>query len=165
MKLFTRTLSLLSIASLALLFANCGGGGGEANPEKVQFGKLKKTWNIVDAELTMGTTTNRLADFAGFTLTISGDYDPDAGEGDFPYQFSVGGSRPDPSPWPATGTWEFASVGPGNSGTLIRGNDEVGITYTISSEGELTLTFLCAECDFAGSRTSQVQGTWTFVLD
>lgn len=164
MKLLIRTLSLLTIASLALFFANCGGGGGETDPKKVQLGKLKTTWNIVSAELTTGSTpVDRTADFSGFTLTFDGDFDPDAQPGEYPYSFSVGGSRPDPSPWPGSGFWGFASVD-GNSGTIER-NDGVGIFYDINSAGQLTLQFLCTDCDYAGNRTSQVNGTWEFVLD
>ena len=36
MKLLTRTLSLLEIASTALFFVNCGGGGNDKNPQEVE---------------------------------------------------------------------------------------------------------------------------------
>lgn len=48
MKFLTRTLSLITVASLALFFANCGGdGGGGSAKEKTQLKKLSKTWEIV----------------------------------------------------------------------------------------------------------------------
>lgn len=164
MKLLTRTLSLLTIASLTLFFANCGGDDGNGkSEEEVQLGKLKKTWNIVSAEL---QGVDRTADFTGFTLTITGTYDKDAIAGDYPYDFSVGGSRPTPSPWPGppgAGTWEFG----GDPETLIVRDDEIGIVYSINSNEQLTLTFTCPEggCQYPGNRTSQVVGTWEFVLD
>jgi hypothetical protein len=88
MKLLTRTLSLLTIASLTLFFANCGGddGGGKSKEEK-QLDKLKKTWTIQSVEL---DNVDRTADFTGFTLTITGTYDKDAVAGDYPYDYSVG---------------------------------------------------------------------------
>ena len=159
MKLLTRTLSLLTIASLTLFFANCGGddGGGKSKEEK-QLDKLKKTWNIVSAEL---DNVDRTADFTGFTLTITGTYDKNAVAGDYPYDYSVGGSRPTPSPWDASGSWEFG----GDPETLLVRDDGVGIVYSINSSGELTLQFTCTTCDYPGARTAEVQGNWEFVLD
>lgn len=159
MKLLTRTLSLLTIASLTLFFANCGGddGGGKSKEEK-QLDKLKKNWNIVSVTL---DNVDKLQLFTGFTLEFSGTYDKDAQTGDYPYDFTVGGNRQDPSPWPASGSWEFG----GDPETLIVRDDGVGIVYSINSNGELTLQFTCTTCNYAGSRTAEVQGNWEFVLD
>jgi hypothetical protein len=160
MKLLTRTLSLLLIASLTLFFANCGGDDPAKSKEEVQLGKLKKTWNIVSAEL---DNVDRTADFTGFTLAFSGTYDKNAVAGDYPYDYSVGGSRPDPSPWPANGSWEFG----GDPETLIIRDDGIGIVYSINSNGQLTMQFTCPDggCQYPGSRTAQVEGNWEFVLD
>lgn len=159
MKFLTRTLSLITVASLVLFFANCGGdGGGGSAKEKTQLKKLSGTWEIVSADL---DTDPRTDDFTGFTLTISGTYDSDSPEG--PYQYSVSGSRPDPSPWPASGTWTFANIS-GNEGNLLR-DDDVPMHYKIASNGQLTLNVECAACDYDGARTTEVNGTWTFVLD
>src|SRR6478736_2346420 len=105
MKLLTRTLSLLAIASTALFFANCGGGGDDKKPEEIELGKLTKTWNIVSANL---DGTNRTTDFSNFKLTLSGTFNSGSPEG--PYDYDVTGSRPTPSPWPDAasgngGTW------------------------------------------------------------
>lgn len=159
MKFLTRTLSLVTVASLALFFANCGGdGGGGSAKEKTQLKKLSKTWEIVSADL---DGDDRTADFTGFTLTLSGTYDSDSPEG--PYNYSVSGNRPDPSPWPASGTWTFASIS-GNEGNLLR-DDDVPMHYKISSNGQLTLNVECTACSYEGAKTSEVNGTWTFVFD
>lgn len=161
MKLLTRTLSLFTIASLTLFFANCGGDDPKKSKEEVQLGKLKKTWTIVSAEL---DGDPRTADFTGFTLEISGTYDKNAEPGDYPYDYTVSGSRPTPSPWPGppgTGTWEFG----GDPETLIVRDDGVGIVYSINSSGQLTLQFTCDGCNYDGARTVEVDGNWEFVLD
>jgi len=157
MKLLTRTLSLLTIASLTLFFANCGGGGGEKAPEEVQLGKLSKTWVLGTATLDDMASTQIGSDFA---LTISGSFN--SGSPDGPYNYSVTGTST-PSPWPASGTWTFDSIS-GDGGQIIR-EDGIGITYLIGSDGRLTLTFTCLICDYAGARTSDISGNWEFILD
>lgn len=160
MKFLTRTLSLITVASLVLFFANCGGdGGGGSAKEKTQLKKLSGIWEIVSADL---DGDDRTADFTNFTITIGGTFNSDTPEG--PYTFSVSGSRPDPSPWPASGTWTFANIS-GNEGNLLREDDDVPIHYKIASNGQLTLNVECAACDYDGARTTEVNGTWTFVLD
>lgn len=164
MKFLIRTLSLLTLASIALLFANCGSDGGSETPkEKTQLGKLAKTWNIVSADL---DDDDRTADFSNFKLVISGTFDSDNAEG--PYDYDVTGSRPDPSPWPGAsdgngGTWTFASIS-GNSGNLLR-NDGVPMSYQINSNGQLVLMLTCSACDYEGARTLKVNGDWTFTFN
>lgn len=162
MKVLTRTLSLLTIASLALFFANCGGdGGGDATKEQVQLGKLTKTWNIQSADL---DGSPRTPDFINFKLTIGGTYNSSTPNG--PYNFSVQGSRPDPSPWPASGTWTFSSiVSSGDEGNLIR-DDGVVMHYIIQSNGHLILEVDCEDCDYAGAaRVASADGLWTFTFN
>lgn len=165
MKLLTRTLSFLSIASLTLFFANCGGGGDDKSAEEVQLGKLSQTWELVSAELD-GNPGAQID--PNFTLTISGSFNSDSPEG--PYDFSVSGTTA-PSPWPPSGNWFF---GPDPETQLIRDEDDngnldasdLGITYSIDSSGDLTMTFTCPDggCQYAGARTKEVEGTWVFVL-
>ncbi len=164
MKLLTRTLSLLTIASLALFFANCGGDGGEDTPEeKEQLDKLSEVWLIKTPDGAELGEDDRTDDFTGFELTIGGSFDPDSPEG--PYTYSVDGSMPDPSPWPGSGTWEFANIQSGNRGSLVR-DDQVPMTYQINSAGQLILTFECFECDYNGAaRFSEVNGIWTFTFN
>ena len=154
-------LKLLSFALLATVLINCGGGGSESAPEKVELKKLSKTWNFVSASLTgVPGTPEQIS--SNFKLTISGTYNSDTPSG--PYNFTVTGTTSKPSPWPASGTWTFAGEPAKNSGSILR-NDGVGIVYSINSSGQLTLTFTCTDCNYDPARVSQVNGTWTFVLN
>jgi hypothetical protein len=160
LKLAARTVSLAIVAGALVFFSNCGGDDKPTPPEQTQLKNLSKTWNISSA--TLNGTNRTSPDFNNFTLTISGTFNSGSPSG--PYNFSVGGSRPDPSPWPASGTWTFTNIGTGNSGSLLR-NDGVPITYSIASNGQLTLELICTSCDYPGARTEQVNGTWVFVLN
>lgn len=126
--------------------------------EQIQLEKLSKTWNIVSAAL---DGTDHTSDFADFQITFSGTYNSSQPEG--PYSFSVAGSRPTPSPWPAAGDWSF---GPNVNSQIIRSIDEAGMLYTFNGDNtQLTLQFLCNSCDFTGSRVKSIDGPWTFVLN
>lgn len=161
MKLLTRSLSLLTIASLVLFFANCGGDGGEeSSAEQKELAKFKKTWTLTTATL---EGDSRTADFAGFKLVIGGNYNEDSPEG--PYTYSIQEtSEPDPSPWPDSGTWIFSSITSGNV-TIVRDpdtDDETPMSYTINSNGDLILTVNVPEG--LGWRTAQVEGEWVFTF-
>jgi hypothetical protein len=163
MKNTAKSLSILSFVIVALLLVNCGGGGGEAAPEKIALEQLKKkTWSIKTVGGAKLGNTDRTADFTGFKIAFTGDYSSNSPSG--PYTFTVSGTRPDPSPWPGSGSWTFAGEPSKNSGaftTAIIG----GINYGINSQGELQLDFTCSSCNFDGARTSQVNGDWTFILN
>lgn len=166
MKLLTRTLSLLAIASTALFFGNCGGGGNDKKPQEVELGKLAKTWNIVSADLD-GSLADETAGFSNFKLTLSGTFDGDSPDG--PYDYSVSGSRPTPSPWPGAtqgngGTWTFGGTPTTDSGLIAR-DDGTAMTYTIGSDGRLTLNFTFNGTGYTGAKSAQVNGNWTFVFN
>jgi PKD repeat protein len=128
--------------------------------EQIQLDKLSKTWNIESAQLDGDVRTS---DFTNFTLTISGTLNTSNPSG--PYNYSVSGNRPDPSPWDASGTWTFTYIGTGDSGSLLR-NDGVPMNYTISGNGKLTISnLICSACDYEGARTKAVNGNWTFVFN
>lgn len=163
MKLLTRTLTLLTIASLTLFFAHCGGDDNGGTPkQKKQLQKLSKTWNLVSAELE-GVTGQPEQIGDNFTLTIGGTFDSDSPDG--PYTYSVTDTE-FPSPWEPSGTWEFVSIVSGNSGLIIR-NDGIGMNYTIGSDGRLTITFNFPDDTdgYEGAKLMEVGGTWTFVLE
>ena len=163
MKIVSRMVSLAVIACVLMVFSNCGSDGAATPPEKIQLEKLSKTWNIESAML--GTTT-RTPDFANFKLTISGTFNTSDPAG--PYNFSVSGSRPSPSPWAASGTWEFTNIGTsGDTGSILR-NDGVPMVYAINSSGQLTISdLICttSNCNHAGGRTDQVEGIWVFTFN
>jgi len=160
MKMMTRIVSLTIVASALVFLSNCGDDDPKKTDQQIQLEKLSKTWNIVSASL---DGTNRTADFTNFKLTIGGTYNSTNPNG--PYSYSVTGSRPTPSPWDANGTWSFVNTGTTDTGSLLR-NDGVPMIYTISSSGQLTISdLICSSCNYAGARTEQVNGTWTFVFN
>lgn len=162
MKVLTRSLSLLTLASVVLFFANCGGDGGEkTTKEKAQLKKLSKTWNLVSVSLESDTEPDQIG--SNFKLTIGGSYDSDSPEG--PYTYAVSDTE-SPSPWKPSGTWEFVSIGSGDSGTILR-DDGVTMTYSINSNGQLTLMFNFDDDEgHPGSgKKMEVSGDWTFVLN
>lgn len=159
MKLLTRILSLITIASLALFFANCGGDDGDDTPvEKTQLGKLNGTWVIESATLEGAADPDKTADYAGFTLSLEGTYDEDSDE-TFPYDYTTT-NRPDLSPWEASGNWGFGS----NPKTQILRDDGLGIVYTLGSDGTLTLEYTFFGDGFPNAKAAEVTGNWTLVL-
>ena len=159
MKIFSRILSLLAIAGLGLFYAGCGGDDKDNDPiEKVQLGKLSTTWNISSVTLDGAART----DFTGFTLSMSGSFDAASPKG--PYNFTVGGTRPNPSPWPASGTWKF---GASPLTDLLRkdspADPDLAMTYSVS-DTQLTIEFTYNGDGFAGSRINKVEGNWVFTF-
>jgi hypothetical protein len=78
------------------------------------------------------------------------------------YNYSFTGTRPNPSPWPASGTWRFESV---QNKIIRRLDDNVLINYTLgSNDTQLTMMFNYQGAGFAGGRVDEVEGDWTFVF-
>lgn len=160
MKLVTRTLSLITTASLVLFFANCGGSEGSKTPtEKKQLGKLTGTWVLTQATLAGGTPADKTSDYDGFTLTLSGTFDADSEE-EFPYSYATT-NRPDLSPWEASGDWGFGA----NPKTQVVRDDDQVINYTISSNGNLTLMFTYSGDGFPSAKLAEVEGSWTLEFE
>jgi hypothetical protein len=158
MKISTRTFSVLSLISLAILFSCGGGGGGDSSPEKSQLKKLSETWVL--GTFTYEDGDSPQIDDVDFSISISGDYDSDAPEG--PYEFEVTGTI-DPSPLPPSGTWKFESID-GNEGLIVL-NEVLPIAYKLESNGNLSLTFHCGDgCSFDGAKAFTVTGDWVFNL-
>ena len=110
----------------------------EVKPPPNQLDKLKGTWILTSA--TDGT--DRSGNFANLKLTITGTFKED---GIYKYNFT--GTRPDPSPWPVSGTWKF---GQNITNTIIRdpgSSDELEMMYDIQNN---TLTVAFALADDAG---------------
>jgi hypothetical protein len=164
MKLSTKIFSVLSITTLAVLLGCGSDGGSDADPEKGQLKKLSKTWELEKVMFGTDDITNDAGDQIDddFSITFSGTFNSP------PYDFTVEGTQT-PSPLPPSGTWTFASVD-GNSGQILlldEDDEELAVTYTIQSNGNLILTFLCDACSFEGARSSaiaSVDGVWEFTL-
>lgn len=158
MKIIVKVLSLCLLVSAAIFYSGCGSSSHNSDsPEKVQLAKLSKTWTLTSAKL---DDVDRTSDFSGLTLTISGTYSKD---GDT-YTYSFQGHRPQPSPWPASGTWKFGA----NPATdLVRLDDDpaLALTYTVSDNSlDIKFNYPASAAGFAGSRTEQVSGNWDFTF-
>jgi len=155
MKALARILSLIVVASAATLLMNCdSGGGGETPAEELELNKLNGTWTMTTADL---DGTDRSDDFDNLVLTISGTFSNSTNP---TYNFSFTGSRPNPSPWPANGTWRFESV---PNKIIRRLTDDQLIDYQVS-DTQLTMEFNYQGAGFAGGRVGEVAGDWTFVF-
>lgn len=157
MKSLGRILSLIVVASAATLLMNCDSGGSdEKSVEEVQLDKLKGNWAMSSVEL---DGTDRSSDFTNFVLNLSGTYSNSTNP---TYNFSVSGSRPNPSPWPATGTWRF---GDNPETTILRlvENPPLSISYQ-QNGSQLSMSFTFTGAGYAGGRVGEVEGNWEFVF-
>jgi hypothetical protein len=159
MKLTTRILSLLVLAGLIIFSAGCDKTEKKKKSEaELQFEKLASQWDLVSATV---DGDDRTDDFVDLVMTLSGTF---AENGTFNYDFS--GTRPNPSPWPKSGTWKFDTD---PSSSLIRDpetDSETPMTYTVDNSG-LTINFNIQDGDPGfpgGSRVGSVSGDWTFVF-
>jgi hypothetical protein len=165
--LFLRIIALACLVGVVLVFENCSKDSPAPPAEQIQLDKLKKTWTLVSVTLDGADKKHPAGQIrASFALTLSGTFNGSNPKG--PYNFSVSGTDA-PSPWPPSGRWFF---GDDAQSQIIRDDDnsnsvsggDMPITYAISPTGQLTLTFVCSDCNFPGARTESVNGTWVFVL-
>ncbi len=165
MKVLARTLSVITLVAVALFLVNCGPDDDKTPAEKAQLAKLAKTWKLANgaASATLeGSQAEQI--LSNFTITFGGTFNSQNPKG--PYTFSVTGTD-DQSPWPVSGTWSFADDVSGNSGTIARHDTggDVGINYSLASNGQLTLTFhFTPTTGYPGSKLGSVSGDWVFVL-
>jgi hypothetical protein len=152
MKVATRLLTLLAIAGLAVFYSSCKPDEKDnRTTEEKQLDKVKSTWALTSAN----DGTDRTADFANLILTLDGAFSQGG-----TYNYSFTGTRPNPSPWPASGTWKF---GTDPLTQIIRdpGQDiEIDATYEVS-ETTLEISFVIPD-NWVGGRTQSVSGNWTF---
>lgn len=160
MKLATRILSLLVMVGLATFYVGCGGGGGDdETQEEKQLKKLKSSWALESAS----DGTPRTSEFPNLVLTLEGNY---VKNGTYAYSFT--GTRPNPSPWPVSGTWKFGTDVPTQILRDPGSANEFLMTYSVT-DTKLTLKFTIPDghAGFVGgtSREKKVSGEWTFVFN
>lgn len=160
MKLAFRLLSLLILVSIASLYSSCRKHDDDKKTEEeTQLGKLKSVWTLESAN----DGQDRTGDFTGpLKLTLEGNY-VEGGT----YNYSFTGHRPNPSPWPVSGTWKF---GTNKSTDIIRdpgSANETAMNYQVT-DTNLILTFNVADGSDGwpggDSRTRSVSGDWTFTF-
>jgi hypothetical protein len=159
MKIASKVLSLLLLVMISTFYLGCKKDEKDKKTEEeTQLEKLRAVWTLTGATDSNG---DRFADFddPAMVLTLEGNY-VEGGT----YNFSLTGERPDPSPWPATGTWKFGN----NKGSqLIRdpgGVNEIPMDYTVT-DSNLILEFTVPEGGgWPGGRIKSVTGDWTFTF-
>ena len=160
MKITPRILSLLILASVSLFYVGCKDKDDDKKTEEeTQLDKLKGSWTLVSAS----DGDDRTEHFDGpvMVLTLSGNYVAGG-----TYNYSLTGERPNPSPWPADGTWIF---GANKLTEMIRDpntTSEVEMNYTVS-DTNLTISFNVPEgsAGWPGGRVQSVTGDWTFTFE
>ncbi|MFO7259397.1 MAG: DUF5004 domain-containing protein [Bacteroidota bacterium] len=155
MKVMHRMLSVLVALAMAVSLTNCDDDkGGGKSEEEAQLEKLVGTWTLTSATL---DGDSRTTDFPGLTLTLSGTFTQGG-----TYSYSFTGTRPNPSPWPESGTWKFDS---NPNSQIIRLNDSQKMNYSLGNgNSQLTIEFNYQGGGFAGGRVEEVNGNWQFVF-
>jgi hypothetical protein len=158
MKISSKILSLLVLVMISSFYMGCKkDDDNKATDEKKQLDKLLGVWVLQSAS----DGDDRTADFGGLTLTLDGNY---AERGIYNYSFT--GDRPDPSPWPRSGTWMF---GNNKLTQMIRdpgGVNEVPMNYQVT-DGNLVISFNVPDGSTGwpgGGRIGSVSGDWTFTF-
>lgn len=157
MKLVKGFLSLFAVAALVMFYASCDKGDPKKSEEQQQFEQLASTWTLSDARY---DGISRKDDFPGLVLTLSGTF---ADGGTFQYSFT--GTRPNPSPWKASGTWKFGQ-NPKEDIILDPGSaQEKEAIYSLQGN-TLTIEFTLLEGEgHAAGRVSSVEGDWIFTFN
>lgn len=158
MKIALRTLSLLILVGVAIFYTGCKDKNENTDTEeKKQLTKLVGAWTLQSAN----DGQDRTSDFTGVVLHLEGNY---TGEGKT-YNYNLTGTRPDPSPWPESGTWKF-----GNPKTtqIIRdpsGVNEITMTYSVT-DTDLIISFTVPDgsAGWPGGRVNNVIGDWEFTF-
>ena len=159
MKIASRILSLMILVMVTTFYVGCKKDDDDKKTEEeIQLDKLKGVWTVVSAN----DGDDRTADFddPAMVLTLEGNY----AEGGT-YNYSLTGERPDPSPWPASGTWKF---GTNKSTQIVRdpgGVNEIAMTYSVT-DTDLIIEFNVPDgsAGWPGGRIGSVTGDWTFTF-
>ena len=159
MKITNRVLSLVILAAVSLVYGGCKDDDDKKDSEeKQQLAKLSGSWTLQTAT---ADDTDRTGDFTNLVLTLGGTY-VEGGT----YNYSFTGTRNDPSPWPASGTWKF---GTNKATEMIRdpgSSSEILMNYQVT-ETDLVISFTVPDgSSWAGgsSRVRSVTGDWTFTF-
>jgi len=164
MKIASRLLSLLILGLITTFYTGCKkDDDNKKTEEEIQLDKLKGVWNLVSAN-DGDDRTDSFAPAPGadpnLVLTVEGNFVQGG-----TYNYSFTGTRPDPSPWPASGAWKFGT----NKLTQIDrdpgGLNEIPMTYQVTAT-ELILSFNipAGHSGWPGSRINSVTGDWTFTF-
>lgn len=156
---------LLSGFVLVALFvaSGCGDDDSGTPPADVVGLELAGTWTIDAAQtnqVTFETTEDRTDDYANFTLVLTYTVGQSSGN------YTISGGPVGDRPFTATsGTWSFTNdVTDPNASFNITRNDGVVMSVSTLSATDLDFTFTFASGSNSGSRTSAVDGRWSFMM-
>lgn len=158
-----RALSLLTLVAVSVFYTGCKDKDEDKQTEEQkQLTKLKGVWTLVSANDGQDRTADFTDNNGPIKLTLEGNY-VEGGT----YNYSITGTRPDPSPWPVSGTWKF---GTNKSTEIIRdpgGSSEVLMNYQVT-DTDLVISFNIpdgsAGWEGGTSRIGSVTGDWTFTF-
>ena len=165
MKIAFRILSLIILAVVTTFYTGCKNRDDDSETvEKKQLDKLLGDWTLQTANDGTDRTSSFLTEDTGDPLImhIEGTY-VEGGT----YNYSFTGRRPNPSPWPASGTWKF---GTDKSTVIIRdpnSPNEIQMTYQVTGS-DLVISFTVPDgsAGWQGgtTRVGNVIGEWTFTF-
>jgi hypothetical protein len=151
MKLVSRILTLLVLASATVFYSSCGGDDDNAKSETdQQLEKLNGSWVIqAPGDVTQDGDAPPFA-FTNMTLAIN------APAGSTTFNWTATG-RPELGPWDAQGTFEFGDP----VASKLKRNDQVSINYNVT-DTKLIMTFSFSNSAGYPGRTKSVEGDWSF---
>ena len=163
MNIALRLLSLMILVLVTSFYMGCKDKDEDKKTvEQTQLEKLKGVWVIQTATVDGNDRSSAFTMAPALTLDLSGTY----AEGGT-YQYSLTGSRQDPSPWPDEGKWKF---GTNKSTEIIRDPNtdiETSMTYSVS-DTDLIISFSlgdgAAGWPIGNGRANSVTGEWTFTF-
>ncbi len=135
-----KTIFFISLLPILIL---CGCKKDSPSPEQKRINELTASWIVSSVE---NDGTDVTSEFAGFTLTVTGEKT---------YSTVNGGN-----PWPASGTFDFVE---GNLDLIIR-DDDVEVTIDAVSETTLSLSFRKTNIGNQAAGIQGVTGQFTFNL-
>ena len=125
----------------------------EPSAETVQLGKLSDTWILTSVT----KDDIEKAGYENFTLTLAGSTSAEH------FTYATRG-RPELSPWPVGGTWQFGNV----DTQIIR---DPGTTHELFTHYTLTNSVLTIRFNFSGEgyenngRVKSAEGSWIFTFN
>lgn len=144
-------LNIFLFLGVLLALSSCKKDDESPNETAIRLAELSKSWTVTSAT----KDDIEMAGYENLQVILSGNSSTT-------FIYTVTG-RPDLSPWPIGGIWQF---GENMNARIIRDpgtNDEIEIIYTLE-DNVLTLEFDFSGDGYASGRTESTSGYWMFKL-
>lgn len=145
-------LNIALFLGVLLVLSSCKKDNESPDELAIRLAELSKSWSVTAAS----KDGIDMTDYDSFQIILSGNSSTT-------YTYTTVG-RPDLSPWPVGGIWEF---GENMDAQITRDpgtNDEVAIMYTLE-EGVLTLEFDFSGEGYSSGRMESTSGYWVFKFE